>query len=252
MATATKFRPGADAPQVHPKKPHNLPWPLRFYSTAVGKKWVMAISGIALMGFVFAHMVGNLKMYLGEEELDGYAEGLRSLLHPIMPNESVLWGMRLGLIAMLLVHLHAAVTLTVLNKRSRPTGYQTKRDYIAANFASRSMRWTGLIVLAYIIFHLMDLAVGRTGYDSVHGEVYANVVHSLERPAVAIFYIIANALLTIHLYHGAWSIFQSLGINSPRYNAARRVFAAGFAGIIGIVNISFPIMVLAGVVSLPN
>ena len=114
------------------------------------------------------------------------------------------------------------------------------------------MRWTGLIVLAYIIFHLMDLTVGRTGYDYVHGEVYANVVHSLERPAVAIFYIIANALLTIHLYHGAWSIFQSLGINSPRYNAARRVFAAGFAGIIGIANISFPIMVLAGVVSLPN
>lgn len=252
MATATTPRPGADAPQVHPPTKKGLPWPIKFYETAVGKKWVMALSGIGLMGFVFAHMIGNLKMYLGAEELDVYAEGLRSLLHPIMPDESVLWMMRLGLIAMLLIHLHAAITLTVMNKRARPEGYQSKREYIAADFASRSMRWTGLIVFAYIIFHLMDLTVGRTGYDYEHGEVYANIVHSLSRPAVAIFYIIANALLAIHLYHGAWSIFQSLGINSPRYNSARRVFAIGFAATVGIVNISFPIMVLAGVVSLPN
>jgi succinate dehydrogenase / fumarate reductase cytochrome b subunit len=252
MATATTPRPGADAPQVHPPIKKGLPWPIRFYETAVGKKWVMAISGIALMGFVFAHMIGNLKMYLGATELNDYAEGLRTLLHPIMPNESMLWIMRLGLIAMLLIHLHAAVTLTVMNKRARPEGYQSKRDYIAADFAGRSMRWTGLIVLAYIIFHLLDLTIGKTGYDYVEGDVYANVVHSLSRPPVAIFYIIANVLLAIHLYHGAWSIFQSLGVNSPRYNSARRVFAVSFAAIIGIANVSFPIMVLAGVVSLPN
>lgn len=248
MTQTVQPRPGADAPIVHPKRPSNLPWPLRFYSTAVGKKWVMAVSGIALMGFVFAHMVGNLKMYLGAEDINDYARALRELLHPIMPNMWVLWGMRMGLILMLLIHLHAAATLTMLNKRSRPTGYQSKRDYIAANFASRSMRISGFVVLAYIIFHLLDLTIGKTGYTFSETDVYGNLVASLSRPPVAIFYLIANALLALHLYHGAWSIFQSLGVNSPQYNVARRWFAIAFATIVGVANCLFPVMILAGVV----
>lgn len=248
MAQATKRRPGADAPVVHGRQSANTPWPLKFYGTAVGKKWVMAISGILLMGFVFAHMIGNLKMYLGAEQLNHYAESLRTLLYPIMPKEYVLWGMRIGLLFALFIHLHAAISLTAMNRKARPVSYQSKRDYIAANFASRSMRWTGIIVFFYILFHLADLTSGRANPDFREGEVYHNVLASFDRPLVAIFYIIANALLAIHLYHGAWSIFQSLGINSPKYNAARRWFAIGFATIIGVVNISFPIAVMTGMV----
>lgn len=223
-------------------------WPIRFYSTAVGKKWVMALTGIMLMGFVFAHMVGNLKMYLGQKDIDAYAESLHELLHPIMPNEVVLWALRLGLIAALLLHLHAAFTLTQMNRRARPTGYQSKRDYVAANFASRTMRWSGVLVLAFIIFHLVDLTRGKGGAAWKYGHVYANIDASLSRPVVAAFYIVANLLLGIHLYHGAWSIFQSLGVNNPRYNTLRRRFAQAFAATIVIGNVSFPIAVLAGVV----
>ncbi|MGB2756810.1 MAG: succinate dehydrogenase cytochrome b subunit [Acidimicrobiia bacterium] len=223
-------------------------WPVRFYSTAVGKKWVMALTGIMLMGFVFAHMIGNLKMYLGAEDIDAYGHALRTLLHPIMPDMVVLWMMRLGLIAALLLHLHAAITLTQMNRRARPVGYQSKRDYIAANFASRTMRWSGLIVLVFIFFHLKDLTFGTGGAAWTEEHIYANIDASLSRPIVAGFYILANLLLGIHLYHGAWSLFQSLGVNNPRYNTLRRRFAQGFAAIIVIGNVSFPIAVLAGVV----
>lgn len=240
------LRPGRVQP-IH-KKARKLPFPLNIYQTAVGKKWVMALTGIGLLGFVLVHMIGNLHMYEGPNQVNQYAESLRELGGHLAPRTLVLWIMRLGLIGMFALHIHAAVTLTRMNQTSN-SKYQSARDYAAVNFASRSMRWTGLIVLAYIIFHLLDLTLGVANPDFHRHDVYGNIVASLDRPVVAIFYIIANALLAVHLYHGAWSLFQSLGVNSPRYNVARRIFAIAFASIIGIVNVSFPIMVLAGVVS---
>lgn len=223
------------------------------YSTAVGKKYVMAISGISMMGFVLFHMIGNLKMYLGAADLDHYSEFLRDLLYPIAPKGVVLWLLRGGLVVMLVAHLHAAWSLTRLNHQARPVKYQSARDYQVANFASRSMRWTGLIVFAFIVWHLLDLTFGvvnATGTDStfVRGEVYDNVVRSLDRWPVSAFYVVANILLGIHLFHGAWSIFQSLGWNNPRFNAWRRGFATAFATIIVVGNVSFPIAVVAGIV----
>lgn len=229
------------------------PFLLDLYSTAVGKKYVMAISGIAMMGFVLFHMIGNLKMYLGAEALDHYAEFLQMLLYPILPKNVMLWILRGGLITMLLLHLHAAWSLTQLNRHARPVKYQSARDYQIAKFASRTMRWTGIIVLAYLVWHLLDLTFGTVnavGTDStfVRGEVYNNVVRSLDRPVVALFYVIANILLGIHLFHGAWSIFQSMGWNNPRFNNWRRGFATAFATIIVVGNVSFPIAVIAGIV----
>jgi len=228
---------------------------LDIYSTAVGKKYVMAISGIAMMGFVFFHMLGNLKMYLGAAELDHYAEFLRSLLYPLAPKGAVLWILRGGLVAMLALHLHAAWSLTVLNRQARPVKYQSPRDYEVANFASRTMRYSGMTVLSFLIWHLLDLTFGvvnTVGTDStfVKGEVYANVVRSLDRWPVSVFYILANLLLGMHLRHGAWSIFQSLGWNNPRFNSWRQSFATGFALVVVIGNISFPIAVLAGIVKI--
>ncbi len=229
------------------------PFLLDLYSTAVGKKYAMAISGIAMMGFVLFHMIGNLKMYLGAEALDHYAEFLQMLLYPILPKNVMLWILRGGLISMLLLHLHAAWSLTQLNRHARPVKYQSARDYQVAKFASRTMRWTGIIVLAYLVWHLLDFTFGTVnavGTDStfVRGEVYNNVVRSLDRPVVALFYVIANILLGIHLFHGAWSIFQSMGWNNPRFNNWRRGFATGFATIIVVGNVSFPIAVIAGIV----
>jgi succinate dehydrogenase / fumarate reductase cytochrome b subunit len=226
---------------------------LDLYGTAVGKKYVMAITGIGMMLFVLGHMIGNLKMYLGESDLNEYAEFLKRLAYPLAPKESVLWIFRLGLITMLALHLHAAWSLTRLNRHARSVKYQSARDYQMANFASRSMRWTGLLVLAFIVWHLLDLTfgvvntVGASG-EFVRAEVYANVVRSFERVPVAIFYVLANLALGVHLYHGAWSIFQSLGFANPRFNQWRRAFATGFAALIVVGNVSFPIAVLAGVV----
>jgi succinate dehydrogenase / fumarate reductase cytochrome b subunit len=248
MTAATERRVGADAPQVNPTRKKSSFWPVEFYSTAVGKKWVMALTGVGLMGFVFVHMVGNLKMYQGRTAFDAYAETLRYLLYPIMPAYGVLWLFRIGLILMFGFHIHSAYTLTRMNHRARPVKYQSSRDYIAVSFASRTMRWTGIIIGLYVLFHLADLTTGWANPDFVYGAAYDNLVASLERPWVAAIYIVSNIALGIHLFHGGWSMFQSLGLNNPRYNRARRSFAAGFAVIVAGVNISFPIAVLAGLV----
>ena len=249
MTQAIERRAGADAPEVNGPHRNRSFWPAEFYSTAVGKKWVMALTGLGLMGFVFVHMVGNLKMYQGRADFDAYAEALRYLLYPIFPAYGVLWLFRIGLIVMFVLHIHSAYTLTRMNQRSRPVRYQSPRDYIAANFASRTMRWTGVIIGLYVLFHLADLTTGWANPDFVYGAAYDNLVASLERPAVAAIYIVANVALGIHLFHGAWSMFQSLGLNNPRYNGARRLFAAGFAVVVAGLNITFPIAVLAGLVS---
>ncbi len=226
---------------------------LDLYSTAVGKKYVMAVTGIAIMGFVFVHMIGNLKMYLGREDFDHYAEFLRDLLVPILPRTVLLWLMRLGLIGAFALHIHSAYGLTMLNRHARSVKYQSPRDYQIANFASRTMRWSGGIVGLFLLWHLADLTwgwVNATGTDGtfVRGEAYDNVARSLDRIPVAVLYIAANIALGIHLFHGAWSLFQSLGWNNPRFNAWRRGFATGFATLIVVGNVSFPIAVLAGIV----
>jgi succinate dehydrogenase / fumarate reductase cytochrome b subunit len=135
-----------------------------------------------------------------------------------------------------------------MNRKARPERYKSPRDYIAADFASRTMRWTGVIVALYVIFHLMDLTWGTANPEFVRGDPYNNLVYSMERVPVAIVYILATIALAFHLYHGAWSLFQSLGINNPKYNRARRTFAQVFAGIILVGNLSFPIAVQLGLV----
>lgn len=248
MTAAIERRSGADAPQVNPRPKKTSFWPAEFYRSAVGKKWVMGLTGVGLMGFVFVHMIGNLKMFLGRTEFDHYAEGLRALLYPVMPHHVVLWGFRIGLIAMFVLHIGSAISLTRMNKRARPIKYQSSRDYIAVSFASRTMRWTGIIVFLYLLFHLADLTWGYANPDFVRGAAYDNLVASFERLPVAIIYVLANVALGIHLFHGGWSMFQSMGLNSPRYNGARRLFAAGFAITVAGINCLFPIAVQAGIV----
>jgi succinate dehydrogenase cytochrome b subunit len=215
------------------------------YSTAVGKKYVMAISGMVLMAYVLAHMVGNLKIYFGAEALDAYSHWLREVGEPALPREALLWAVRVVLLGALFAHLWAAYALTLINRRARPSAYRSKRDYVAADFASRTMRWTGIIVLLFVAFHLLDLTWGPVNPDFVGGDPYHNLVASFERVPVAIFYVIANLALGVHLYHGAWSLFQSMGWVRPW----RREFATAFTGLIVLGNVSFPLAVVFGVVN---
>ena len=231
------------------------PWPLGFYRSAIGKKWIMAITGLAIILFVLAHMVGNWKIFLPEvdgiPDIDVYAEALRQLLVPFAPEHVVLWLLRTGLIIAFLLHIHAAYALTLMNRRARPDEYQGPRNYVAANYASRTMRWSGTIFGAFLLFHLADLTWGiqpAAPETWARGEVYANFVATFSRAPVTIFYVVAMVLLGLHLYHGAWSMFQSLGINHPRFNAARRVFAVGLAILVTVGNAIMPLAVLFGLV----
>lgn len=249
MATTTVSR--GPAAGGAPRAKRKAPFPVELYRSAVGKKYVMAITGIMLMGFVLVHMIGNLKMYQGAEDLNAYGEFLRRLAYPLLPKYGAIWLLRIGLLAAIALHIHAAYSLTRMNQAARTVKYQSQRDYVAANFASRTMRYTGVIVLLFIIWHLLDLTVGASfaNPDFVYGEPYENAVASLSRIPVGIFYLVANLALGIHLFHGAWSLFQSMGWNNPRFNVWRRNFAAGFAAIIVIGNVSFPVAIMTGIVS---
>jgi len=224
-------------------------WPLDLYGSAVGKKYVMAITGIVLMAYVVAHTLGNLKLYFGAESLNRYGEWLRVVGEPALPHGALLWAMRVLLVVSFALHLHAAYALTMINRRARPERYRSRRDWVASDFASRTMRWTGIIVLLFLLFHLLDLTWGTANPGYVTGDVYGNVVGSFQRWPVALVYIAANLALGAHLYHGAWSLFQTMGWNNARLNHWRRHFAIAFAALIVVANVSFPVAVLSGAVS---
>ena len=168
---------------------------------------------------------------------------------PLLPRTWFLWIIRGGLAAAFVLHIHSAYSLTRMNQRARGAGgYQQDRDWQAANAASSSMRWTGVIIALFLLFHLADLTWGTVNPDFVRGDVYRNFVATFSRTPVALVYLVANVALCIHLFHGAWSMFQSLGLNNPRWNKWRRGFAVGFAATIGVMNLSFPLAVMTGIV----
>jgi succinate dehydrogenase / fumarate reductase, cytochrome b subunit len=226
------------------------PFLVELYRSALGKKYVMAVTGIIGLGYVFAHMVGNLKVYTSPEDFDHYADWLRSgLLVPVVPETIALNLMRIVLLLALVFHVLAAYQLTVMNKKARPDRYQARREYVAADFAARTMRWTGVLVLLFIAYHLADLTWGWVNPAESGAGPYEKLVASFQVPVVAAFYVVANIALGIHLYHGAWSLFQSMGWNNRRFNHWRRAFAIGFTLIVVIGNLSFPIAVQLGIVS---
>ena len=231
-----------------PRKP--LPWPLRFYSSDIGKKYVMAITGIIGLGFIVFHMLGNLHAFEGSDQLNHYAEGLREIGEPIAPNTFLLWIGRIVLLAALALHLHAAWALTRTNAAARGSTDYTDRTYLAASYASRTMRWTGIIIVLFLLWHLADLTWGVEAVNGQfeRGEVYANLIASLERWPVFLIYLIAQGALALHVWHGAWSLFQSIGINNPRFNAWRRNFATGMATIIAIGYLTVPFGVMLGII----
>ena len=237
----------ADRPEQTTRR--RAPFVVELYRSALGKKYVMAITGVVFMGYVLAHMLGNLKLYQSAEDFNQYAEFLRRLLYPIVPESGTLWLLRLVLIGALIGHVVAAAQLTAMNKKARPDSYRSKRDFVAADFAARTMRWTGIIVLLFIAYHLADLTFGWVNPAAEGATVYEKVVASFSNPAIAAFYIVANLALGVHLYHGGWSLFQSMGWNNRRFNHWRRAFAIGFAVLVVGGNLSFPLAVQVGIIS---
>ncbi len=227
-----------------------LKWALTVFSnfsSSTGKKFIMAVSGLALFGFILAHLAGNLQIFLGPEALNTYSAFLRS-------TGDLLWVARITLIVMAVLHIWTAISLTLENRAARPQGY-AKRDYIEASYASRTMHFSGFIVLAYLVYHLMHFT-----FHSVHPElssfadakgrhdVYRMVVGSFQQPAIAIIYLIGNFLLGMHLSHGFYSMFQSLGLvtDGVRPGLRKLAYVVGYGIFLGYAAI--PLSVWLGIV----
>jgi len=227
-----------------------MSWFTDLYRSAVGKKAVMAVTGIILFGFVLLHMIGNLKLYErgefhGVRYLDAYGYFLRHMGEPLVPAYSLLWIARSILIIAVVLHIWAAWQVTRMSQAARPRDY-VSRPKIHTTYAARTMRWGGVIILLFVIYHLLHFTTGTVHPDFQEGNVYHNVVTGFRVWYVSLFYIVAQVALGFHLYHGLWSMFQSLGWNHPRYNRWRNGFAHAFAWIITLGNVSFPVAVLAG------
>jgi len=213
-----------------------------FWHSTTGKKIVMAVTGAILFLFVIGHMLGNLQVFEGPAKINAYGHFLHSL-------GEILWAERIGLLAAVVLHITATVQLALRNKKARPVGY-SRREAINSSYAARTMYWSGPIVLAFVIFHLLHLTAGMIapGAAFIEGDVYHNVVSGFQVWWVSVWYIFAVSLLGVHLSHGIWSMFQSVGINHPRFTPLMKTAAVWIAVIIVLGYISIPISVLLGLV----
>jgi succinate dehydrogenase / fumarate reductase cytochrome b subunit len=214
---------------------------LTFYSTSIGKKVVMAITGLILFGFVIGHMLGNLQVFMGANQMNAYAAMLKA-------NATLLWGVRIVLLVAVILHIVAAVQLTRMSQRSRPEGYHYK-DVIQADYAARTMRWSGPIIAVFVIYHLLHFTTGSVHPRFDVHDVYRNVISGFRVWPVSLFYIIAMVALAFHLWHGVWSLFQTLGLINPKSDKIihRLAAIATLALVIGFISI--PMAVLAGLIS---
>jgi succinate dehydrogenase / fumarate reductase cytochrome b subunit len=214
---------------------------LTFYGTSIGKKVVMAVTGLILFGFVIGHMLGNLQVFIGANQMNAYAATLKA-------NVALLWGVRLVLLVAVILHIVAAVQLTRMSLRSRPEGYHYK-DVIQADYAARTMRWSGPIIAVFVIYHLLHFTTGSVHPQFDVHDVYRNVIIGFRVWPVALFYVIAMVALAFHLWHGVWSMFQTLGLINPKSDQIIHRLAAIATLAIAFGFISIPMAVLAGLIS---
>jgi len=222
------------------------------FTSTLGRKYIMALTGLGLFGFVVAHLLGNLQIFLGPEAINRYGSFLKSL-------GEILWAARIALIVMVVLHIWAAIKLSAENRAARPVGYG-KYKPVGSSYASRTMLMSGLIIAAFIIYHLLhytalikEINLTGTDFSQLQDEkgrhdVYRMMVLGFQQPMVSIFYVIAIALLSLHLSHGVSGMFQSLGLRSKNYKGlidglAKFMAIALFAGYVSI-----PLAVLFGIV----
>ncbi|MDQ6613581.1 MAG: succinate dehydrogenase cytochrome b subunit, partial [Actinomycetota bacterium] len=225
----------------------NAPSPL--YRTSIGKKMLMAGSGLFILFWLLGHMLGNLKVWLNQKEFDGYAEFLRRMGEPIFPHTVLLWLIRAALTVAFVVHVYLAIDLSVRNRRARPVRY-ARTAHMQADVPAVTMRWGGLALALFVIFHLANFTWGwiHPGYRFVRGAVYSNVVGNFDQWWLVAIYVAAMAALGLHIYHGAWSMFQTFGANSRRWDRLIRRTAGGLAVVIFAGFVSVPVGVLVGAI----
>ncbi|WP_307797473.1 succinate dehydrogenase cytochrome b subunit [Actinomadura barringtoniae] len=221
------------------------------YRSTVGKKAVMAVSGSIMVGFLVLHMIGNLKIFLGEDDFNHYAHWLRTMGEPAVPYRTVLTILEVVLVVAVVLHMWSAISLARRASAARPVKYQSKKKSHAQGYAVHTMRYGGVIIAVYIVWHLLDLTFfvvnpkgsGATPYDRMVADFDPS------RWFITLFYVVAILLVGLHLNHGIWSAFQTLGLRSPRSNKALRALAAGVAGLVTLGFVSVPLSITFGLVS---
>lgn len=216
--------------------------------SSIGRKMIVAVTGVILMLFVIGHLLGNLQIFLGPDWINGYAQHLRDL-------GPLLWIIRGFLLLTVILHIYFTIRLAIENRRARPAGY-VKKEPVKATFASRHMVVSGLVVLAFIVFHLLHFTGRRFDphfpllkNDPLnHYDVFSMMVYGFQNPYVSGFYLIGLFLLTLHLTHGASSFFQSLGVNNRQWTPTLARGARIFAWLLFIGYASIPVAVLLGLI----
>jgi succinate dehydrogenase / fumarate reductase, cytochrome b subunit len=247
MIAASKAMEDAPRGGVPPSQPLSRPQPSRpaqllmLWQNPVGKKFLMAVTGIVLSLYVLAHLLGNLQIYMGADKINAYAH----LLHA---NEGLLWSARIVLLVTVGVHALAGIILTLEKRSSRPIAYAQKEN-IQGTLASQTMIYSGLLILFFVVYHVLNLTVGDGFHpDYKELEPYHNVVAGFRQVPAAIAYIIAMVGVGGHLWHGLYSMFHSLGFRHPRYTPGLRAGAATLGTLIALGDISIPLAVLTGLV----
>ena len=230
----------------------------KFYQTTVGKKLVMAISGMVLFIFVLGHMLGNLKIFqgldaqTGEYKIDIYGKFLREVGYPLFGHGELLWIVRGILLLALLLHVLAAIQLTLTNKKSRGQGYALQKQN-ETTYAARTMRLTGILLLFYIVYHILHFTTGQVHFQGFeHGKVYANAVSSFRVLPIVLVYVVSMVLLCFHLYHGVWSGFQTMGLAERFGQKTLQILSKLIAVLILIGYISVPLAAYFGMLKPPQ
>lgn len=218
-----------------------------FLRTTLGIKALVAATGLFLFGWIVMHMIGNLKVFLGTAEtgvhhMDEYAHFLRNMGAPLLPEGFALWGTRILLLGAALVHIGGTITLAIKNRAARPIRYKRGLVHKQSGYAARTMMLTGSLLLIYVVFHILHLTVGSVRWtEFTHGRVYENLYNGFHVWFVSAIYIFAVALLAFHLYHGVWSLFQTLGLDNPDRNLPLRRIAMASATLIFLGFASVPV-----------
>ena len=194
---------------------------LPLYRTSIGKKMVMAVTGFVGVGYALLHMYGNLKVFAGREQFNAYAEFIRSVGEPLVPHMGVLWMIRLVVLVCVVLHIVSAVLLTRQDRAARPVAY-AYRATVQASYAARTMRWGGTILLLFLCYHILHMTLGTIHPQFAPGDVYHNVIVGFQSWPATLVYVGAMLAFGLHLYHGAWSMLQTLGLTNATTNRMLR------------------------------
>jgi len=222
-----------------------------FYKSTIGKKIVVALSGLFLFSFVVGHMAGNLKAYAGYgkdgvHKLDHYAEFLRTIGSDMIGHNTFLWGFRCLLIIALVLHVVNIIQLQLRNRKGRTTKYAVHKKQ-SSSFSSKFMMYGGLIILAFVILHILHFTTGSIHFDNFkHGAVYQNIYSAFSKPLIVVLYLISMIAVSLHLKHGIWSVFQTLGLNNSERNKVISISANIISLVVFLGFITVPLGILFG------